>query len=123
MSDNLPLRDIRGLELGHIVAAPSGSLLLADLGAEVIKVESPRGGDQARNMPTPFFSFNRNKRSMAINLKASSGREIFFKLLKKTDIVIDNYAPGVLDRLGVGYEVASGFDPRVIYCAIKGFTK
>ena len=120
--DNLPLTDIRVLELGHIVAAPSGSLLLAELGADVIKVESTTGGDQARNFPPVFYFYNRNKRSITIDLKASAGKDLFLLLMQKSDVIIDNYAPGVLDRLGISYEVARKINPGVIYCAIKGFT-
>ncbi len=124
MDDKLPLEGIRVLELGHIVAGPSGSLLMADMGADVIKVENPQGGDQARSMPNrggTFFFFNRNKRSLAVNLKTSTGREIFLALVKKSDVVIDNYSPGVLDGLGIGYKVASEINPGIIYCSIKGF--
>jgi crotonobetainyl-CoA:carnitine CoA-transferase CaiB-like acyl-CoA transferase len=104
------------------VAAPSGSLILAELGADVIKVESPDGGDQARNMPTLFLAVNRNKKSIAIDLKSPSGRDIFLKLMEASDVVIDNYSPGVLDRLEIDYDVAREINPRIIYCAIKGFT-
>src|SRR5688572_2979213 len=122
--DRLPLAGIRALELGHIVAGPSGGLILADLGADVIKVEEPRSGDQSRGMPNrgaTFYAYNRNKRSLAVDLKSDQGREIFRRLVESTDIVLDNYAPGVLDRLGIGYEWGSAINPRVIYCAIKGF--
>ncbi len=120
----MPLEGIRVLELGHIVAAPAGSLLMADLGADVIKVENPQSGDQSRSMPnqgSSFFFFNRNKRGIAINLKAPAGRDAFLALLKTSDVVMDNYAPGVLKDLGIDYEVASKINPRIIYCAIKGF--
>ena len=122
--DRLPLAGIRAVELGHIVAGPSGGLILADLGADVIKVEEPRSGDQSRGMPNSgatFFAYNRNKRSLAVDLKSEHGREIFGRLVESTDIVLDNYAPGVLDRLGIGYAWGSAINPRVIYCAIKGF--
>ena len=122
--DRLPLAGIRALELGHIVAGPSGGLILADLGADVIKVEEPRSGDQARGMPNrgaTFYAYNRNKRSLAVDLKTDQGREIFGQLVQSVDIVLDNYAPGVLDRLGIGYAWGSALNPRVIYCAVKGF--
>ena len=122
--DRLPLAGLRALELGHIVAGPSGGLILADLGADVIKVEEPRSGDQARGMPNrgaTFYAYNRNKRSLAVDLKTEQGREIFGRLVQSIDIVLDNYAPGVLDRLGIGYEWGSALNPRVIYCAVKGF--
>jgi crotonobetainyl-CoA:carnitine CoA-transferase CaiB-like acyl-CoA transferase len=122
--DRLPLADIRAVELGHIVAGPSGGLLLADLGADVIKVEEPRTGDQSRGMPNrgaTFYAYNRNKRSLALDLKSEQGREVFERLVRSVDVVLDNYAPGVLDRLGIGYGWASTVNPRVIYCSIKGF--
>jgi crotonobetainyl-CoA:carnitine CoA-transferase CaiB-like acyl-CoA transferase len=122
--DRLPLADIRAVELGHIVAGPSGGLLLADLGADVIKVEEPRTGDQSRGMPNrgaTFYAYNRNKRSLALDLKSEQGREVFERLVRSVDIVLDNYAPGVLDRLGIGYAWGSSLNPRVIYCSIKGF--
>jgi crotonobetainyl-CoA:carnitine CoA-transferase CaiB-like acyl-CoA transferase len=123
MPNHLPLTRIRVLELGHIVAGPSASLILADLGADVIKIESLEGGDQSRFAlgNTVFYSFNRNKRSISMNLKDKRGLEIFLKLVTKADVVLDNYAPGVLDRLGIGYDVASKINHRVIYCTIKGF--
>jgi crotonobetainyl-CoA:carnitine CoA-transferase CaiB-like acyl-CoA transferase len=119
-----PLSDIRVIELGHIVAGPSGGMILADLGADVVKVEEPRLGDQARGMPNggaAFYAYNRNKRSLALDLKSEGGREVFRRLVGVTDVVLDNYAPGVLDRLGIGYDWAAGINPRVIYCSIKGF--
>ena len=112
------------LELGHIVAGPSASLLLAELGADVIKVENPKGGDHSRSTPnkgSAFFAYNRNKRSVALDLKAPEGREVFTRLLRTADVMVDNFAPGVLDRLGFGYEAVSQINPRVVYCSIKGF--
>ena len=120
----LPLTGFRVLELSHIVAGPSGGLLLADLGADVIKVEEPRGGDQSRAMPnrgSTFYALNRNKRSLAVDLKSEAGREIFTRLVRGADILLDNYSPGVLERLGFGYEWGSSINPGIIYCAIKGF--
>jgi crotonobetainyl-CoA:carnitine CoA-transferase CaiB-like acyl-CoA transferase len=93
----LPLEGLRVLELGHIVAGPTASLILADLGADVIKVERPDGGDQARRMPgasAGFYLFNRNKRSLAIDLKLPAGKAVFLKLASSADICLDNYAPG-----------------------------
>jgi crotonobetainyl-CoA:carnitine CoA-transferase CaiB-like acyl-CoA transferase len=123
---NLPLADIRVLELGHIIAGPSAGLLLADLGADVIKVEKPAEGDQTRGMPAGnwanFHFFNRNKRSIAIDLKGSQeGRDLFLRLAKSTDVVIDNFAYGAVEGLGLGYEVLSKVNPRIIYMALKGF--
>jgi crotonobetainyl-CoA:carnitine CoA-transferase CaiB-like acyl-CoA transferase len=121
---SLPLRGLRVLELGHIVAGPTASLILADLGADVIKIENPDGGDQARRMPgagSGYYFFNRNKRSVAIDLKAPLGKSLFLVLAKSSDICLDNYAPGALDRLGLGFDVLSAENPRLIYLAIKGF--
>src|SRR5262249_21374327 len=107
----LPLAGYRVIELCHIVAGPSGGLILADLGADVVKVEEPRTGDQSRGMPnqgSTFYVLNRNKRSLALDLKSDAGREVFTRLVRTADVVLDNYAPGVLDRLGIGYTWGSG---------------
>ena len=120
----LPLKGLRVLELGHIVAGPTAALILADLGADVIKIENPDGGDQARRMPgagSGYYYFNRNKRSLAIDLKAPLGKELFRTLIKSADVCLDNYAPGALDRLGLGFDVMSADNPRIIHMAIKGF--
>ena len=125
-TDALPLADIRVLELGHIIAGPSAGLLLADLGADVIKVEKPAEGDQTRGMPAGnwanFHFFNRNKRSIAIDLKGSQeGRDLFLRLARSIDVIIDNFAYGAVEGLGLGYEVLSKANPRIIYMALKGF--
>src|SRR2546429_4956126 len=122
----LPLDGLRVLELGHIVAGPSAGLLFADLGADVIKVERPGEGDQSRGMPAGtaanFHFLNRNKRSIALDLKGSSaGRELFLRLVTTADVVIYNFAHGAVESLGLGYDVLSGVNPRVIYLALKGF--
>jgi len=112
------------LELGHIVAGPTASLILADLGADVIKIENPDGGDQARRMPgagSGYYYFNRNKRSVAIDLKAPLGKAVFLNLIRGADICLDNYAPGALTRLGLDYDTLSAENPRLIHMAIKGF--
>ena len=122
----LPLADLRVLELGHIVAGPSAGLLLADLGADVIKVERPGEGDQSRGMPAGnaanFHFLNRNKRSVAIDLKGSrEGREVFLHLVKGSDIVIDNFGYGAVEGLGLGYDLLARTNPGLIYMALKGF--
>jgi crotonobetainyl-CoA:carnitine CoA-transferase CaiB-like acyl-CoA transferase len=120
----LPLKGVRVLELSHIVAGPSGGVILADLGAEVIKVEHPDGGDTSRGYPNQgatFFSFNRNKRCLALDLRQPAGKEVFAKLVAKADVVYDNFAPGALKRLGLGYEWGRTINPRIIYCSVKGF--
>jgi crotonobetainyl-CoA:carnitine CoA-transferase CaiB-like acyl-CoA transferase len=122
----LPLEGLRVLELGHIIAGPSAGLLLADLGADVIKVERPGEGDQSRGMPVGlaanFHFLNRNKRSIAIDLKGSSeGRALFLRLAATSDVVIDNFAHGAVEGLGLGYDVLARTNPRIIYLALKGF--
>ncbi len=126
MSNPLPLEGLRVLELGHIVAGPSAGLLFADLGADVIKVERPGEGDQARGMPAGnsanFHFLNRNKRSVTIDLKGSSeGRDLFLRLAKASDVVIDNFGYGAVEALGLGYDVLARANPRLIYLALKGF--
>jgi crotonobetainyl-CoA:carnitine CoA-transferase CaiB-like acyl-CoA transferase len=126
MTSALPLEGLRVLELGHIIAGPSAGLLLADLGADVIKVERPGEGDQSRTMPAGtaanFHFLNRNKRSIAIDLKgAAVGRALFLRLVAASDIVIDNFAYGAVEGLGLGYDVLASINPGLIYLALKGF--
>lgn len=119
-----PLRGIKVLELGHIVAGPTASLILAELGAEVVKVERPGSGDQARNSKANqghFVSYNFNKKSIALDIGTDQGRDTVLALVARADIVIDNFAPGSLDRLGLGYDALSKANPGVIHCSIKGF--
>src|ERR1043165_8862109 len=102
----LPLEGVRVLELSHIVAGPSGGVILGDLGAEVIKIEHPAAGDTARsqvNQGSTFFTFNRNKKYLALDLGKAEGKEIFRKLVAGADVVLDNFAPGALQRLGLDY--------------------
>jgi crotonobetainyl-CoA:carnitine CoA-transferase CaiB-like acyl-CoA transferase len=123
-SGRLPLTGVRVLELTHIVAGPSGGALFADLGADVIKVEEPRVGDQSRAMPnqgSTFYALNRNKRSLALDLKTAAGKEVFARLVRTADVVLDNYAPGVIERLGIGYQWGAGLNPGIVYCSVKGF--
>lgn len=119
-----PLKGVKVLELGHIVAGPSAGMILADFGADVIKIEQPGSGDAARNMPnygSTFYFLNRNKRSLALDLKSQVGVEVFEELITGADVVFDNFAPGQLDRWGVGYDWAASRNPGIIYCSIKGF--
>lgn len=125
-SGALPLEGVRVLELGHIIAGPSAGLLLADLGADVIKVERPGEGDQSRNMPAGtsahFHFLNRNKRSVAIDLKGSSeGRALFLRLVEASDVVIDNFGHGAVDALGLGWDALARVNPGIIYLALRGF--
>jgi crotonobetainyl-CoA:carnitine CoA-transferase CaiB-like acyl-CoA transferase len=122
----LPLDGLHVLELGHIIAGPSAGLLLADLGADVIKVERAGEGDAVRAMPAGssalFHFLNRNKRSIAIDLKGSEeGRALFVRLAARADVVIDNFAYGAVEALGLGYDVLARANPRLIYLALKGF--
>jgi crotonobetainyl-CoA:carnitine CoA-transferase CaiB-like acyl-CoA transferase len=119
-----PLAGIRVLEFTHAIMGPSAGLILADLGADVIKVE-PVGGDTTRRLPgfaAGFFgTFNRNKRSIAVDLKADEGRALLHRLAATADAAIENYAPGTMDRLGCGYDDLAKTNPRLVYCALKGF--
>ena len=121
----LPLAGIRVLELGHNIMGPACGLILADLGAEVFKVERPGKGDDTRwlqGFGAGFFTcFNRNKKSLAINLKRDQGRELFLQLVEKVDVLIENFGPGTVDRLGIGAAVCRERNPRLIYCSLKGF--
>lgn len=120
----LPLDGVRVLELSHIVAGPSGGVILADLGADVIKIEHPETGDTARshsNQGSTFYSFNRNKKYLALDLRKPAGKKIFEQLVAKADVVFDNFAPGALKRLGLDYEWGRRINPRIIYCSVKGF--
>jgi crotonobetainyl-CoA:carnitine CoA-transferase CaiB-like acyl-CoA transferase len=122
--DTLPLAGIRALEFCHAIMGPSAGLILADLGADVIKIE-PVGGDSTRRLPgfaAGFFgTFNRNKRSLAIDLKSDAGRALIHRLIASADVAIENYAPGTMDRLGCGYGDFAKTNPRLVYCALKGF--
>ena len=118
------LDGIRVLELGHIVAGPTAGLILAALGADVIKVERPGSGDQARfsrGNQGYFLAFNGGKRSIALDLKAPRGREAFERLLGTADVLVDNYGPGVLDRMGLDHEGLQRIKPGLLHCGIKGF--
>ena len=120
----LPLEGVRVLELSHIVAGPSGGVILGDLGADVIKIEHPENGDTARgqaNGGSTFYTFNRNKKYLALDLRVPQGKKIFEQLVARSDVVFDNFAPGALQRLGLGYEWGRTINPRIIYCSVKGF--
>ena len=126
----LPLMGVKVLDVSQVMAGPYSCMLLADMGADVIKVEPPGSGDQTRDamgfkMKGPdsmgFLNMNRNKRSIAINLKSEAGKAILFKLVKEADILVENYRPGVMKRLGVGYQVMSKINPALVYVSISGF--
>lgn len=113
------------LEFSHTIMGPCAGLLLADLGADVIKIEPAPDGDHTRRLPgfaAGFFAtFNRNKRSVALDLKSDAGRQILYKLVADADIVIENYGPGTMERLGCGETTLRELNPRLIYLALKGF--
>ncbi len=122
------LRGIRILELGQIIAGTYGGQILSDMGAEVIKIEAPIG-DLGRNPSVAplrgqsglFLTFNRNKKSVVIDLKTGEGRATFLDLVRACDVVVENFRPGVMERLGIGWPVLQAANPRIIHCAITGF--
>ena len=113
------LRGVQVLDFGHYIPGPLLGMLLSDQGANVIKVERP-GGDPARSEPA-FATWNRGKRSIELDLKTQSGLDNARALAKNADIIIENYRPGVADRLGIGYEALSKENPRLLYVSIPGF--
>jgi crotonobetainyl-CoA:carnitine CoA-transferase CaiB-like acyl-CoA transferase len=123
------LEGIRVLELTQIMAGPFCCMLLADLGAEVIKIEKPQGGDDSRRMAPPYYNgesaaflaVNRNKFGMALDIRSSQGKEILWKLIDTADALVENFRPGTMDRLGFSFEAVHARNPRLIYCSISGF--
>lgn len=124
MKKPLPLEGIRVIEFTHMVMGPTCGLVLADLGADVIKIE-PIKGDNTRNLPGSgsgfFVSLNRNKRSFALDVKKPEGIAIAKRLIAKSDVMIENFKPGGMDALGLGYDALKAANPRLIYCSLKGF--
>src|SRR5205085_2897366 len=124
-----PLDGITILDLTVMTAGPVGTMLLGDLGADVIKVEEPAQGDLARGLGTlfvegesvQFLSQNRNKRSIRLDLKAAAGREVFLRLARGADVVVENFRPGTVDRLGIGYDAVKALNPRIIYASVSAF--
>lgn len=125
-ADRLPLSGIQVIEMGHTVMGPSCTMILADLGAEVTKVE-PLEGERTRGNvgfgAGLFPAFNRNKRSIAVDIKSAAGKALLHKLAAKTDVLVENFGYGAMDRLGCGYEVLAAINPRLVYCSLKGFLK
>jgi CoA:oxalate CoA-transferase len=125
----LPLSGVRILDLTLIMAGPYCTLILGDLGAEVIKIEKPGVGESSREMPPHFFegqsayfiAMNRNKKSMTLDLKSEAGKRIFYDLARKSDVVIDNFRPGVVKKLGVDFDTLKTMNPRIICCSISGY--
>jgi crotonobetainyl-CoA:carnitine CoA-transferase CaiB-like acyl-CoA transferase len=122
----LPLNGIRVVEFTHMVMGPAAGLMLADLGADVVRIEPPEG-DSTRHLPGSgagyFPMYNRNKRSFAVNLKAPAGLDAALRLVDRADVLIENFRPGTMDRLGLGYDKLSKRNSRLIYCSEKGFLK
>ncbi len=124
-SDRLPLDGITVLDFGHTVMGPSCAMILADLGADVVKIEPVPHGEPTRHLKgfgTGYFGyFNRNKRSIAVDLKTPEGREIAHRLIRQADVLVENFAPGTMDRLGLGYPTLAEINPRLVYASLKGF--
>ncbi|MEE4184849.1 MAG: CaiB/BaiF CoA-transferase family protein [Gammaproteobacteria bacterium] len=120
----LPLAGVKVIEFTHMVMGPAAGLMLADMGADVIKIE-PVGGDSTRRLPGSgagyFPMYNRNKRSLCVDLKSAAGKAAVLKMLATADVLIENFRPGTMDRLGFGYEALRELNPRLIYCSEKGF--
>ena len=124
-----PLAGVRVLELAQIMAGPTCGMLLADMGADVIKVEKLPGGDDSRDyrepringVSAPFLVQNRNKRGIALDLKRPQGREILLRLVRDADVLTENYRRGTMEKLGVGYDVLARANPRLVYCAVSGY--
>ena len=128
------LENVRVIDLTNVLSGPFATMHLALLGAEVIKIENPDGGDLARKlgnvgklnkelMGTSFLAQNANKKSITLNLKVNEAKEILRKLIRSADVVVENFRPGVMDRLGFSYEEMTKLNPKIIYCAISGFGK
>ena len=117
------------LDLTQIMAGPYCTMALADMGADVIKIEKPNGGDDNRRMGPPFIkdwsagflALNRNKRSLVLDLRSQSGQAVFKHIAEDADVVVENFRPGVMDRLGLGFQTLSAIKPSLVYCSISGF--
>lgn len=124
-SKTRPLDGIRVVEFSHMVMGPTCGLILADLGADVVKVEPAQDGDKTRYLPGSgsgyFGAYNRNKRSISVNLKSEEGLKFAKELVCASDVLIENFGAGVLDRIGLGYDAMQKINPNLVYCALKGF--
>ena len=123
-----PLAGLKVLDLTRLLPGPAATLHLADLGAEVIKIEDTGAGDYARSMgfagkpgeDSLFFKLlNRNKRSLRLDLKSARGVDVFLRLAGKADVIIEGFRPGVVDKLGIGYDIVKALNPRIVYCSIR----
>jgi crotonobetainyl-CoA:carnitine CoA-transferase CaiB-like acyl-CoA transferase len=121
----LPLQGVRVVEFVHMVMGPTCGLVLADLGAEVIKIEPAPGGDNTRRLTGSgagyWLTYNRNKKSLAVDLKSPEGMDIIRKLLQTADVVTENFRPGAMEKIGLGYDDVKALKPDIIYCSMKGF--
>ena len=123
------LEGIRVLDVSRVLTGPYASMMLADLGADVVKIERPDRGDDTRAWGPPFLggesayylSVNRNKRSVTVNLKSAEGRRIVLDLAARSDVFLENFAPGVAEKLGLGFDAVRRTNPRIVYCSISGF--
>src|ERR671922_2523899 len=123
-----PLTGLTVVDLTRVLAGPYCTMLLGDMGAEVIKIERPDGGDDTRGFGPPylngesamFLAINRNKKSMTLNLKHSEAKRIFAKLVERCDVLVENFRPGTMTSLGFDYATVSRINPRIIYCSISG---
>ena len=125
----MPLSKIKVLDLTRYAAGPFCTMLLADMGADVLKIESPERGDESRYQGAIvngeswyFVSMNRNKRGMTLNLRSVEGREIFLKLVRSSDVVVENFRPGVMKKLGLDYDELKKVNPAIIYCGCLLYT-
>jgi alpha-methylacyl-CoA racemase len=125
---NGPLLGIRILDLTRLLPGPLGTMMMADMGAEVIKIENPESPDYVRVFPpylngesVNYLSFNRSKKSLALNYNTVEGREVFLELLKTADVVVEQFRPGFLDKMGIGYETAKTINPKIIYVSVTGY--
>lgn len=128
MENRGALEGIKILDLTRVLAGPFCTMMLADMGAEVIKIEIPGKGDDTRNFgpykngeSLYYANVNRNKKGITLNLKKPEGKELFLEMVKKADVVVENYRPGVMDKLGLGYDVLSEVNDKIIYAAVSGF--
>ena len=129
MTHSLPLQDVKVLDLTQIMAGPFCTMMLADMGADVVKVEKPNGGDDTRRMGPPFIEgesaaflgINRNKRSIVVDMKSERGLDLVRRMARESDILVQNFRPGALERMGLGYESVQEINPAIVYCTISGF--
>ena len=129
MIEQQPLKGIRVIDLTRVLAGPFCTMNLADLGAEVIKIEVPGRGDDSRGfapmLPNGdsgyFYSVNRGKKSITIDLRTKEGADLLVRLADKSDVVVENFSPGTMERFGVGYQQLSASNPKIILCSISGF--